>query len=116
MPIKLWTFDKLASHTGFPKEALREVAKANGLIIQCGRSQKIREDEIEELYERCRVGKKEPASSNGSDQDENRSGSSRTRAASSGQQARQAAQKLKKPSPNTSHQNSGQVVPLQHRK
>lgn len=116
MPAKLWSFQDVARHTGFSKDQLVKVASDNGLVIQCGRTKRIREDEIEELYEKCRVKKKEPASSSENEKGVNLSGSSQTPGAMNGQQARHAAKKLKKPSRSTSQPSSAQVVPLQHQK
>ena len=112
MPVKLWTFTQVATHSGFSEASLVKIAQENGLVIQCGRSKKIREDEIEELFENCRVGKKVQASSKESARGGHAPGSSKTPAGMSARPARAAAAKLKQSSRNTSPASSGQVVQL----
>lgn len=108
----LLTFDQVAKASGFSKNALRKVARDNGLIIQCGRISKIKVNEVEELFEKSRVGKKERASLSGAEKGETLSGSSKTPVDSSVRPAQAAAQRLKKRSQSTSQQNPAQVVQL----
>lgn len=113
MPVPtLLSLKDVASQLGMPQAALERAASEAGLIIQCGSRKKIREDEIEELIETCRVRPKVPASTSANEKAVRASGSSVTKAGPKSLPAQKAAQRLKRPLPNTSPQNIAQVVRL----
>jgi len=60
MSVKLIKTKDLAKQLGFPHDAMVKVAIKHGLIIACGRSKSVREDEIDDLIEACRVKPKAP--------------------------------------------------------
>lgn len=111
----LLSFDQLARASGFSKDALRKVAMKHGLVIQCGRVSRIKSNEVEELFEKCRVGKKAHASLNDDAKAAQASGSSKTPAVSSAQPALDAAKQLKKRSRATSPTKPSQVAHLQQK-
>lgn len=113
MPVPtLLSLKDVASQLGMPQAALERAATEAGLIIQCGSRKKIREDEIEELIETCRVRPKGPASTNANEKAARASGSSVTKAAPRSLPAQKAAQRLKHALPSTSRQSTAQVVQL----
>jgi len=104
--------EEAAKRLGVPAAALREVAEAHGYLIQVGRAVRVREDELGEIIEKCRVKPRERVST-----------SSDARAAppstSSGRQdeptcppARAISERLKRPSRPISSGTPAQPVPL----
>ena len=60
MGAKLIKTKDLAAQLGLPHDAMVDVASKHGLIIKCGRTKSIMEDEIGELIEACREKPKQP--------------------------------------------------------
>lgn len=106
---KLWTIPRAASELNVPATALRREAERCGLLVRFGRSLRIDPETIPELVKQCRNAQKAPAST-GTNRKAN--GSFETLADQKLQQARQIAEKLKRPSRSTSQKGTGQLVHL----
>ena len=102
------TIREAAEQIGAPMAVIRRVADDVGLLIYFGRSPRIDPNDLGEIIDLCRSKPKARASTAAKTQV---SGLSAT-AGESVQQAHEIAQKLKKHSPATSQNGTGQVVPL----
>lgn len=103
-----------ARRLGVPEAGLRRAAEAHGYLIRVGRAVRLREDELGELVELCREGRKAPASTSGQGETDRSDGSSSTRAGSSVQPALAAAEKLKRRSRPTSRKGTPAPVAELH--
>lgn len=105
----LLTIDAAAAELGVPVRSLRTVAEHHGYLVRMGRAIRIEKSRLGELIQKCRDPQKDRDSTNSRTA---RTGTSETPDAQINQRAASAAQKLKKPSPPTSPQKGGKVLPL----
>lgn len=112
MPLTLLTVEAAARRLGVPKASLLRAAEQHGFLILVGRAQRLREDELERLINKCRREPRAPASTFAAAPGATPSGSSGTRAGQKSALAHQLAERLKTVSRPTSQKSSGKVLPL----
>ena len=83
MGAKLIKTKDLAAQLGLPHDAMVDVASKHGLIIKCGRTKSIKEDEIGELIEACREKPKQHVCFSATEKVDRQSTSSKTTATKS---------------------------------
>ena len=104
------TIAEAAKRLGFPKATTERTAREHGLLILAGNRKRIDPNDLPEILNACRSTQRDRASTAAATR---ASGSSATPGAGTAQQALEIAAKLKKPSSNTSHKGTGQLVQLQ---
>ena len=111
----LLTLTAAAMRLGVPEKSLLAKAEEHGHLIRIGRAVRLREDELEELIDKCRIPAKARASTCENEKAETRSMLSSTATAQSSQRARATSESLKRLSRPTSKGNAASVVPLRQK-
>ena len=106
---QLCKIDEIAAELGVPKASLRTAAEQHGFLVRMGRAIRIERDRLPELLKKCRNQPKEQGSTSLNTAS---TGTSETQDSPIAQRAAQAALRLKKPSPRTSQQGGGKVLPM----
>ena len=100
---------EVAMQEGLGIKALEKIATEHGYLIKVGSQKKLFIQEIEELFDKCRVNPKGRGSINSSTE---ANGISETRAGPTDQRVSKTLNKLKKPSRNTSGEKKNNVLLL----
>lgn len=103
---RLLTLDAAANELGVPKGSLRRVAEEHGFLVRMGRAVRIDPDTLGELVKRCRDKPRDHDSIGAATVAG--SGSSATPGAGSVGRAQATAERLKRLSPGTSRNGTGQ--------
>lgn len=101
---RLWKIEEAAEELGVKPGSLKTAAREHGLLVKMGRTVRIDPEKLEELIKKCREKPKNQGS--GSSAGTTTSATDK----SPSQRAQKTAEKLKKLSPNTSSNGTGQAL------